>query len=54
MGTILYLKEPFYKIANTGEYIIRIDDPSEIVFEGSSEAKEIVGKEVQQVPDGKN
>lgn len=38
-GKIIYLKEPFYKIANDGNFNIRIDNPQDIVFENDPEAK---------------
>ena len=36
-GTVIYVKEPFFKIAMTGVENIRIDNPLDVVFENDPE-----------------
>ena len=32
LGAKIYLKEPFFKTSRTGGHVLRVDDPSDIVF----------------------
>jgi tetratricopeptide (TPR) repeat protein len=51
-GVVLYVKEPFYKLTVSGTYGIRVDDPSDVVFEknidnnNSIENKKAEGREL--------
>ena len=44
--TVIYVKEPYYKVAKSGTIIIRIDNPKDIVFKNDPEARSLKGNEL--------
>ena len=40
-GKVIYVKEPFFKIATSGHENIRIENPSDLLFENDPEVKQL-------------
>ena len=46
-GTVIALLDPFYKTANDGSRMIRVDDPSDVVFMDDMEKKSAIDLRVE-------
>ena len=45
---MIYIKEPFYKIAMAGNRNIRVDNPRDVLFESDPEVKQLSeGKQIE-------